>query len=309
VTADDERTGTAKPAAAGRRRTQGLLLVLTLLLLGAGSWWWFSAGPGAYVGVPDVTGLTADDAEARLATAGLRADLAEAHDDAVPAGLVVSTDPAPGERVRKDGEVTVVVSLGVLMLEVPETAGSGEADALAVLDAAGFTIGDIDRPYHMEVPEGTVIGTTPAAGEVVRHDQRVTVTISNGREPVTIPSVVGATRSTAEKELAARGLVPEASTEYSDDVPKDSVISQDPAAGPALRGDTVSIVVSLGPPLVAVPQVVGKQVGEAQQLLQDAGLEVRVQRVLGGYFGTVRAADPAAGQQVPRGSTVTLTVV
>jgi serine/threonine-protein kinase len=87
------------------------------------------------------------------------------------------------------------------------------------------------------------------------------------------------------------------------------VIAQDPPSGPALRGDTVSVTVSLGPPLVEVPDVVGTQVGPATRRLEDAGFEVRVERVLGGFFGTVRACDPPAGSRVPRGSTITLTVV
>lgn len=293
-----------------RRRTVRVLLVVGILaLLGAGSWWWFALGPGAYTRVPDVTGLAAEAALAQIEDAGLRADVTQAHDDVVPEGLVVTTSPGPGEPVRKDGEVGVVVSLGILMLEVPELAGMAEADAFTTLEDAGLVVGTVSRPYDMSVPLGVVISTSPGAGEVIPHTRPVDVLVSNGREPVTIPPVAGAAQADAEQALTDAGLVPEVVTEYSDDVPAGQVISQDPAPGPALRGDTVRLTVSLGPPLVPVPAVVGKQVDEATRILQDAGFDVRIERVLGGFFGTVRASDPTAGTAIPRGSTVTLTIV
>ena len=293
-----------------RRRTARVLLVAGILaLLGAGSWWWFALGPGAYTRVPDVTGLATEAALAEIENAGLRAEVTEAHDDVVPEGLVVSTSPGPGEPVLKDGEVGIVVSLGILMLEVPEVAGVAEAEALTTLEDAGLVVGMVSRPYDMTVPLGAVISTSPGAGEVIPHNRPVDVVVSNGREPVTIPSVAGALQADAEQALTDAGLVPEVLTEYSDAVPAGQVISQDPAPGPALRGDTVRLTVSLGPPLVPVPAVVGKQVDEATRILRDAGFEVRVERVLGGFFGTVRASDPDAGTAIPRGSTVTLTIV
>ncbi len=295
---------------ARRRRTVRVLLVAGILaLLGAGSWWWFALGPGAYTRVPDVTGLAADAALTEIEDAGLRADVTQAHDDVVPEGLVVNTSPGPGEPVLKDGAVGVVVSLGILMLEVPEIAGVAESDALTTLTDAGLVVGTVSRPYDMTVPLGVVISTNPGAGEVIPHNRPVDVVVSNGREPVTIPSVAGAQQADAEQALTDAGLVPQVLTDYSDDVPTGQVIGQDPAPGPALRGDTVRLTVSLGPRLVAVPAVVGKQVDDATRILEDAGFVVRVERVLGGFFGTVRASDPTAGTAIPRGSTVTLTIV
>ncbi len=291
------------------RRRRVLLVLLTLVLVGIGTGWWFVGGPGAYTRVPDVTGVPLAEAQAVLADAGLATTTSEDHDDDVPQGSVVTTSPGPRESVRRDGTVELVVSLGVLMIEVPPVAGAAEAEALAALEGAGLVVGDVTRPYHQEVPEGAVISTSPGAGEVIRHDQPVAVAVSNGREPVTVPNVVGAARATAETELTEAGLVPEVTTEHSQTVPEGMVVAQQPEAGPALRGDTVTVRVSLGPPLVAVPAVVGKQLEEATRLLEAAGLQVRVERVLGGFFGTVRATNPAGGEQVPRGSTVTVTVV
>ena len=64
-----------------------------------------------------------------------------------------------------------------------------------------------------------------------------------------------------------------------------------------------------GPVLVAVPATVGKQKDEATRILQAAGFQVGYDNVLGGFFGTVRASNPAAGTLARKGSTITLTIV
>lgn len=93
-------------------------------------------------------------------------------------------------------------------------------------------------------------------------------------------------------------------------MPKGNVISQTPPGGQLFKGDTVTVVVSKGPVLVAVPDVVGNQVGAATATLEAAGLRVKVQKLLPGInFGTVQSTDPAAGTQIPKGSTVTLKTV
>ena len=75
------------------------------------------------------------------------------------------------------------------------------------------------------------------------------------------------------------------------------------------KGDPISFTVSKGPDLVAVPEVAGMNEKDATAELTKAGFKVRVDRVLGGFFGTARLTDPPAGSKAPRGSLVTLRVV
>jgi serine/threonine-protein kinase len=92
-------------------------------------------------------------------------------------------------------------------------------------------------------------------------------------------------------------------------VPKGSVISQKPKQGTnGFRGDTVTITVSLGPELVDVPNVVGKRTAEATKILEDRGFDVKVNKYLDGFFDSVRFQDAKAGTQLPKGSTISLTV-
>ena len=214
--------------------------------------------------------------------------------------------------MRKRGDVDVSVSLGILTLEAPEVAGKSQADAQAALDAAGLPHGEVREEYHDTVPQGTVISSSPGAGEAAPHTTAVDLVVSAGRQPVDLPNVTGSSRDEAVAALEGVGLtVGEVSEQFSDDVPAGTVISQSPAAGSAqlYRGRRRGPRHLQGTRAFAVPDVVGKQVGEARSALEGAGFRVDVHEVLGGFFGTVRAQDHAAGTMLPRGSVISLTVV
>jgi beta-lactam-binding protein with PASTA domain/tRNA A-37 threonylcarbamoyl transferase component Bud32 len=295
-----------------RRRLRVVAIVLVVLLaLGAGGWWYLRVGPGAYTAVPDVTGTEEAAALAELEGHGLRPVPDSAYHDEVPLGLVISTDPGPGEDVLRDGgEVAVLISLGVEMLTVPDVAGSPEAEALDTLTGDGFEVSaEVRRPWDAEVPEGTVIGTDPAIGETIAHNTPLTLVVSAGREPITVPNVVGADESTAVDQLEAAGAVAQLGpAAYSDSVAAGDVISQS-LEGPALRGDVVEVIVSLGPELFEVPNVFGDSYAAAAEELTALGFEVRRENVLGGLFGTVHSQSVPAGEMHPAGTVIVLTVV
>lgn len=297
-----------------RRRRWWLWVLLTVGVLaaaGATTFWYVTAGPAAYTTVPAVVGAPLAEAEASLDAANLAWDVTEVYHDDAPEGTVVGSDPPPGHQIRKDGAVGLEVSRGPRMLTVPEdVVGATVGIALGMLEEAGFTVGDPVREYDNEVPEDAVISVTPGEGETVRHDTVVQLVVSQGPEPVTVPQVVGADEETAIRDLARYGLDADVERTHSMDVAAGRVISQDPEQQTEARwGDTVTLVVSLGPPLVEVPDVVGTQLREARHVLEELGLEVEVREVLGGYFGTVRNQSERPGSEVPKGSTVTLTVV
>ncbi|MEE6274378.1 Stk1 family PASTA domain-containing Ser/Thr kinase [Georgenia sp. MJ206] len=302
------------PVRRRRRRRTFALVVLALLAAIAvgGSFWWFQAGPGAYTPVPAIVGLDEDSAVALLTDADLAIDVQRENHDTAPSGEVFAAEPAPGERVRRDGTVTVRVSEGILMVEVPTVADLNEDAAVAALAEAGLEVGAVDEPWNDDVPAGTVMSSDPAAGQVVPHTQTINLVVSAGREPVGLVSVVGATTETAQNDLDAAGLVPVLEEAYSPTVAVGRVISQTPSPGDGVqlyRGDEVTVVVSLGPEPVEIPDVVGQQAGPATEQLEGAGFEVEIREVLGGFFGTVRQMSPAAGETAVPGTTIVLTVV
>jgi serine/threonine protein kinase/beta-lactam-binding protein with PASTA domain len=306
--------GDERAVRSGRRRRQAIAWVSALALLGgsgaAGTWWWFEDGPGAWARVPTgVVGVPLTEAREVLEAAGLGATPSTAHDDDVPVGQVVESDPAPGEQVRADGQVGLVVSLGVLMLTVPEDlVGAKEAEAASALRDAGFTVGTAWREHDDEEPRGTVMDVSVDEGSRQRHDTEVTLTVSDGPAPVTVPQQVGKEKQVAADDLESVGLkVKFAEPEHSRDVPKGHVLRQSPEDGAqAHRTDTVTLTLSAGPPIVDVPNVVGMRSAQAREALEAAGFVVDENKYLGGLLDTVRFQDVEG--EAPEGSTITLTI-
>ncbi|NAZ86703.1 Stk1 family PASTA domain-containing Ser/Thr kinase [Kineococcus indalonis] len=302
----------ARPGRRGRRGVLAMVLTLVVLAVAAGVAWWFMAGPGAFTTTPDVAGRSPEQAVQHLRADGFAVERREEFSDAVAQGQVVGTDPAAGERVRKDGTVTVVVSRGVEHFAVPELAGRERGEAERALVDTGLAVGAVGEEWSEEVPRGHVVRSDPAATTSVPHDSPVNLVVSRGREPITVPDVVGAPLEDARTRIRDAGLVVggEPVQRSSETVPAGSVVSQNPADGTLFRGDAVRLVVSSGPPLVRVPDgLQGGRVEEVRATLEELGFEVRVENVLGGIFGTVRSVEPGSGQSVPKGSTITLTVV
>lgn len=311
--------GAPEPAAPpdGRRRL-GLVvgLVAALVLLGLGAWWFVAAGPGAYTQVPDVVEATEADAVAALEDAGLAHTRTEAFDDEVPAGSVVSTDPGPGDRVRKDGSVAYVVSKGPDLVAVPDgLVGAMQADAERALEEADLEAAYGLPEHHDEAPLGSVLsasladGSEAEPGSQVRRGSTVTLVLSDGPAPVTVTSVVNIDVEAAQEQLAPDALTVEATEAFHDTVPAGRIIDQSPAAGEtAHRGDVVKVTVSKGPETVEVPSVVGAGIAAATETMQAAGLQVERKDFMGAPGGYVLEQSLKAGQTVPKGTKIVLTV-
>jgi beta-lactam-binding protein with PASTA domain/serine/threonine protein kinase len=295
-----------------RSRRGPLMLVLALLLVlaGGGGAYWF--GWARYTSTPGVVGLTQSAAEDKLEAAGLSVDYAdETFSETVPAGQVISTDPAAGSRVLQDGTVTMTVSLGKERYDVPQVRGLTEDEAQDALLALKLAYDETIERWSETVPAGTVLRSLPATGTTVRPGASVDLVVSKGRRPIKVGSWVGKDIDDAREALEERGLKAEVTSQVFDDaVPKGRVISQDPASGTLFRGEPVSFVVSKGPELVEVPNVRAAGYEDAVAELEALGFEVDLVR--GGTYiglGFVYSMDPGAGAMVPKGSTITLHLV
>jgi eukaryotic-like serine/threonine-protein kinase len=295
-----------------RRSRRGLvLLVLALvlaLLVGGGAYW---LGWARYTSTPGVLGMAQDDAQAKLESAGLKVEYADpAYSETVPDGRVITTDPGPGERVLDDGTITVTVSLGKERYDVPRLRGRTEDQAQDALLEVKLSYDETELRYSEKVPEGQVIGSRPRAGTTLKPGAPVDLVISKGRRPIKVGDWVGKNADDATAKLEARGLVVKVTDEaYSDTVAEGDVISQDPTGGTLFKGDQVSFTVSLGPELIEVPSVRGFGVDAATERLEDLGFEVEVDSSFPDPLGFVFGTNPRAGEQVPKGSTITLIVV
>ena len=305
-------TSPSRPAKRPRRRRRGpILLILALLLaaaVGAGAWYF---GYARYTTTPAVLKLSQDEAKTKLENAGLDVKVGEPkYSDTIDEGLVVSTDPPAGERVLKGTDVTISVSLGRAVETLPKLTGITVDEAQDRILSHNMAFGKATKKYSETVPEGIVIASNPAEGTTLRFGTVVDLVVSKGRRPIPVGSWVGKSADDAERALKQRGLKVDVSHQYSDTVSEGVVISQAPPGGTLFKNDTVNLVVSLGPQLFEVPDVVAQGVDDATATLQGAGFNVDVQQAPG-YIGLgyVFSMDPGAGTELPKGSTVTIYLV
>nr|WP_281070270.1 Stk1 family PASTA domain-containing Ser/Thr kinase [Paeniglutamicibacter kerguelensis] len=292
-------------------RRKWLIAVLLTLLAAAvvAVGLFFGMGPGAPFTIPQLRGLASADAISRLESQGVAAATKEVFDEKIERGLVVGSEPAAGETIRRFQGLELNVSKGPELFAVPNLTGRKQADAEKDLKAAGLALGEVSGKYSEEVAKGVVISHKPTVGEKVRRSSKVALVVSRGPAPVDVPAVLGLSAAKANAVLKEAGLKgAEDSKAYSRTVPQGAIISQKPAGGQAERGSTVTYLISRGPRMIEVPDVQGKQVGEARAILEALGFKVEVDEFLGGFFGTVRTQSPSGGT-APEGSTIKLVVV
>lgn len=302
-------------------RRRGWILfaaVLALAGLAAGVGWWFGAGPGARVTIADVRGDTVEAARLILEDQGAIVDEAvvEAFDLEIAAGLVAGTDPAAGEVIDRDTVVTIVVSRGPEPTTVPDVVGQPEADARIALVGAGFEVGEGIPQFDADVPEGSVIAVVDAdeaplaAGADSFKGTRVQLLVSVG----TIPSVRGLTVEAAQAALSARDLtgIVGGASEFDNEVALGNVLRLERTTdGPVRPGSTLTIIVSRGPDLVEVPDVVGRSIDEAVEILEAAGFRVILDTnvppgLRDSPLAPVQSTNPAVGERALRNSDVTV---
>ncbi|MFC9353916.1 PASTA domain-containing protein [Arthrobacter sp. NPDC057013] len=293
-----------------RRGALWIVVLVILALLATGAGWFFGMGPGSPGTVPAVANRTVAEAQQLLRDAGFQSSTRDVFDDDVKAGLVVGSEPDAGTEIRKFQQVSLFVSKGPQLFPLPQLTGKTLDASKEALNGAGMALGKVTEKFDEEVPAGTVLGQAPASGTPVRHGTPVSLTVSKGPQPIPVPDVRGQDQDVAFRAIEAAGLkaVFADETVHDKDVPKGAVVSQEPASGTLTRGQTVTLTISEGPKLVKVPNYIGKQVREAREALEKRGFQVRVNEILGGFFGTVRDQDPV-DTEVPEGSVVTLTVV
>ncbi|WP_406830437.1 Stk1 family PASTA domain-containing Ser/Thr kinase [Pedococcus sp. KACC 23699] len=300
-----------------RRGPWGAIVAVLAVAAVAGiAAWWFLGGPGSPTTVPRVTGQQYAQAQSALKTAHLSPERVDAFDETIPKGVVISTDPGAGTELRRSQAVTVTVSKGPERYAVPQVVGASANEATARIKAAKLTLGSTTQAFSETVADGLVISVSPKEGASLKRGAQVDLVVSKGREPIQVTDFTGKPADDAVKALTGAGLEVDATQQKNDDkIPKGSVISQDPSSGTLFKGGKVTLVVSKGPEQVKVPDVQGKQEADAVQQLKAAGFEVKVERFMGGLFGTVRSQNPAGGSMAPlrdangKPTVVTLVVV
>ena len=195
---------------------------------------------------------------------------------------------------------------------IPQLTNKTVAEAQQLLRTAGFqsTTQDV---FHDDVAPGLVVGSKPAAGEVIRKFQPVSLAVSRGPELFPLPELVGTSLDEAKTALNGAGMaLGQISETFDESEPAGTVLAQAPRSGnPVRHGTPVDLTVSKGPQPLPVPDVRGQEQGDAVKAIEAAGLKAVVspETVFDRTVpkGSVVSQDPASGN-LTRGGTVTLAV-
>jgi serine/threonine-protein kinase len=266
----------------GRRRRRAVLWVVAgvlvlaaaiataylMLATGGGSGGGSGAGGGGGSGktypVPDVRGLTWQQAGQKITANHLRPHFHSQASATVPQGQVIGTRPTAGTAVAAGSTVTVFVSAGQHQPVVPDVLGDGVAAARAKIVNAGLSP-VVKTDTTSTVPAGTVVRQSPAAGTPLNPGSDVTVYISRGG--TTVRDVIGDPAATARRILQGQGFtVTQVKRRGPASAPAGRVYAQHPAGGTLLApGSTVTIYVQPAAPraIVAAPAALSVAQGSA----------------------------------------------
>lgn len=301
----------------GGIRVATILIALLVVVGGGGSVWWFQFGPGSLTASATVAGMSIDDATTTLTNAGFSIvdPVSEEYHPDIAEGLVITTSPEITSGMPKGTEVHLVISLGPEPIAFPDFENITTVAFSAQLAQLGIGVVDTTREFHKSIPAGQVIsashadGSAISVGDTVYSGDSVRLIESAGR----VPSVVGMSVDEATAALEAVDLTVSgrATQEFSTTVASGRVISVVAAGGVIHPGGSVSLVVSKGPELVAIPGVSGMTIAAAKQLLEDLGFNVTVvteipKKHWAQSWAEAGSTDPSEGTEAPKGSTIAL---
>ncbi|MGE0158830.1 MAG: PASTA domain-containing protein [Gemmatimonadales bacterium] len=195
--------------------------------------------------------------------------------------------------------------------EVPDVRGLELANAQEELASSGLELGPVDSLLHPSVPANVILGQSPLPGQVARPGTPVRVTVSLGPQRRAVPDVTGLSEDRARIVLETTGFEVRMDSVESEE-PRGRVVEIAPAPGAqvVLPGE-VRLTVSMGPPVITMPLVLGLPEDEAITLLDSLGLIVEpVEEVFrfGRDQGIVVEQEPASDSELQRGTPVRLKV-
>ena len=298
-------------------RVAGIVTLLLAALVLAAVLSYIAFRPGAILGGPSdvavasVVGDTLAQAERKLDTLGLGYNVIESSSETVAAHRVIRQDPPAGKRLKGHPVVNLTVSTGLPHVALIDMRHYSSDDAARYLRTVKL-VPNLAGVYDANAPKGTVLAQRPAAGSSLAIHSAVTLTVSNGPQPVAVPDITSNVVADATGTLQRRKLkLTIAERDASDHIPANVIMSQDPAAGTSVSpGSTVSVVISSGPQQATVPGVDGRALADAQSALRAAGFATTIEYVVepNADSGTVLKQNPDKGAQVKEGATVTLSV-
>jgi len=201
----------------------------------------------------DIRGMSVEDAQ--KAVDRLKLDLTvfafETKQSDEKDGTILEQDVKAGDTVKRGSQINVVIAgkgdSTSEMVKIPSVIGKTKSSAKSTLESAGFSVTFEYGDYNDSVAADVVTAQSPSAKKQAAKGSTVTVTLSPGQKPITVPNVLGASQSQAESALAGAGLkYTYADSQYSDTVAAGNVISQTKSGETVAAGTTITLTLSKG---------------------------------------------------------------
>jgi serine/threonine-protein kinase len=233
---------------AGKRLLLAGALLLTYVIFAAASM--RLAVRSRDVVVPPLGGRTVNEASAALNEAGLTLKVEEPKrpDPKIPAGQIISQDPAPGVRTRRERSVKVWVSAGARATTVPAMLGESERAAQLLAQQDGLPLASIAEIRTTDYPAGTVVAQTPSPRQALPAGAQLALLVNRGEHGTTyvMPDLIGVNGDRAADLLRSRGFrVSVVGDHPYPGVPAGIVLRQSPQGGFQIGlSDPISLEVS-----------------------------------------------------------------
>jgi len=257
------------------------------------------------VEVPNLIGLDRDAAIQIVNEANLSVGKVTERSSPTRSGTVIGQTPESYARAPVGTRVDLIVSK-VNKTKVPNLIGIELENALKLIENASLIGGDIAGMESVSTPR-TVISQSITAGATVSIGSKIDLVIAKPEE-TKVPNSLGKTLEEAQSALEAAKLRTGRVDYEASGQPPNVVIKQSPEPNTAVpSNETVDLTLSRGTSVKA-PNLVGKEVREAERTLKNLGLARGSisERPSTKEEGTVIGQDPSPGTEVERGKSINL---
>lgn len=198
------------------------------------------------VTVPDITGMTQDEAKKELEGNGLNLEVKEVYNADIETGKVISQDIKQGQKVKNESTIEAQISLGKKMTEIRNYVGMDETSAKNQAEENGITL-NIAEEYSDEIEKGNIISQKIEAGTKVEEGSSLDIVVSKGIETVIMPDFSGMSQSQVVNLCNEKGVEATFIWDNSNNIEKGYVIQQDVAANIEVKkGSSVMVTLSEG---------------------------------------------------------------
>ncbi|MGM0369879.1 MAG: Stk1 family PASTA domain-containing Ser/Thr kinase [Bacillota bacterium] len=228
-----------------------VLAVISIAILSVMYYFYLDYVDVPNVKVPKVINEELDTAKDILGDEGLQLQVYyKTYSSEMPKDHVISQSPKPGEIVKANRVISVVLSKGAELSVVPDFKGMAVRKVKVELDKKDLVLGTVKEEYSSEVAEGKVISQTPEPEKSVKSKTKVDLVVSKGSEPqkMKVPDLVGLKKEEAVEDLRSSNLIVGQVTERKSlNYFAGRVIAQQPASGSEVsEGSTMKLIVSSG---------------------------------------------------------------